>query len=410
MRILHVNMATAGGGLEQYLQHLFNELAFRGHKSLLLFGEALNIPVRLENVKTFFIDGITHIHCAGLQRKLAYAKAILDEERPDIVFIHQVLNPSLIDLLTEQRPSLRFVHGFKMICPGGRKAFSTTGRVCPFPLSFLCQARAYPYRCMPRNPLLGLRLILASKRIVRLHRSRSRMVVASRFIKDILICNDFERDRIALVPLFTYLPDPASMNDSRHEDLILAVGRVVPEKGFHHLIRAFHKIDQKARLMIAGDGPFLGDLKALTANMGESERVFFPGWLTQERLTELYGKCSMVVLPSIAPETFGMVGIEAMAFGKPVVAFDIGGISEWLIDRTTGFLVPPGDEEELREKIDWLLANPQMAEEMGNNGRAYFEKRFLPEHHMNRLLELFQREIDSFQHADKHTELKEASR
>ena len=105
----------------------------------------------------------------------------------------------------------------------------------------------------------------------------------------------------------------------------------------------------------------------------------------------------MVVVPSTWPEPFGMVGIEAMAYGKPVIAFDVGGISEWLKDGETGFLVKLRDEVALAETLNLLLGDHSLAIRMGSKGREAVEKRFTPETHVDELLGRFQKEILAFQ-------------
>ena len=90
-----------------------------------------------------------------------------------------------------------------------------------------------------------------------------------------------------------------------------------------------------------------------------------------------------------------MVGIEAMSYGKPVVAFDVGGIPEWLDHGVTGFLVPPWDLKEMAERISFLLDNPNVAHEMGVGGRRRVERDFTQETHIARLLDIYKKVIAS---------------
>jgi glycosyltransferase involved in cell wall biosynthesis len=92
-----------------------------------------------------------------------------------------------------------------------------------------------------------------------------------------------------------------------------------------------------------------------------------------------------------------MVGIEAMAYGKPVIAFDVGGISEWLEDGETGFLIQSRDEATLAEKMNLLLQDRPLAMGLGSKGREAVENRFIPEIHVERLLAIIQNEILAFQ-------------
>ena len=396
MKILHVNMAYSGGGLEQYLLQVFVELENRGHKNLFLYGEGDSDPRCTYRADTFFIGSVTHLQCPDLPLKLQQVQQILEGEDPDLIYIHQVLNSALIDLLTKQKPSVLYMHSFKIVCPDGRKMLQRQWKTCPFALSRLCQTRAYLYRCMPRNPLVGMPLIRNSKRLGDLHHRRSPIIVASAFMKDVLLYNGFAADRISVLPYFTYLPEPEAFGHASKEPLVLALGRIVPEKGMHHLIKAFSTLRPPSKLTIVGDGPALPSLKKLAHDLGIPSRVHFPGWLSHDKLDALYRRCCIVVLPSIWPEPFGIVGIEAMAYAKPVVAFDVGGVDEWLDHGVTGFLTKPRDEDALAEKISLLIQDPDRACRMGDRGREEVEKRFKPDVHMRQLVRLFEEAIDRF--------------
>ena len=396
MKIFHANIALVGGGLEQYLFQLFHELDLRGHQNILLYGERGENPSTSPKARLFYIEGVTETHCIDLERKLMLVKETVEKESPDLVLIHQVLNPSLVNLLTLTRPSIHFMHGFKLICPDGRKMLKAKGKICPFPLSYYCQLRAYVYRCMPRNPLVGLPQIYRSKKMTWLHKRKSRMIVTSKFMKSILLYNGFEEKRIEHIPLFTYLPERQNAIPSNDEPVILGVGRIVTEKGMDYLVRAFAKIEHRAELIIVGDGPALESLKSLAQKLEVSDRISFTGWLPHDELAAFYRRCAFVVVPSIAPESFGMVGIEAMSHRKPVLAFDVGGISEWLQDGETGFFLSPRDELSLAEKMNLLLQRPRLAEEMGRKGRDIVEQKFSPDSHVERLVTVFKEEIDAF--------------
>lgn len=395
MKILHVNGYATGGGIEQYLVQLFEELAQRGHQNFFLFGIDSHDTNSLQRTKLFHIKNITQICCKDLNKKLKLVQEIIDRYNPDMVYIHQVLNSKLIHLLATQRPSVRFVHGFKMMCPDGRKTLNTIKKVCSYPLGYTCQVNAYKFRCMPRNPLVGVPLIFRSKKIARLHKKYSHMVVASHFMKSILLYNGFEEKKVNVIPYFTYLPTIQDNAYVKDRPIIFALGRIVPEKGMHTLFHAMGKLDEKVQLVVAGDGSALDELKKLAKELGISERVSFCGWIDHQKLDTLYQQCSMVVIPSIWPEPFGIVGIEAMAYGKPTIAYDVGGISEWLKDGDSGFLVKPGDENELVEKINFILNNPAQVVEMEKFCKQLILDRFIPEAHIGILMRLFDKAMNS---------------
>ncbi len=100
------------------------------------------------------------------------------------------------------------------------------------------------------------------------------------------------------------------------------------------------------------------------------------GWHSHDRLMDLYSRADICVAPSLWAEPFGMVAVEAMASGRPVVASDVGGLADSVVNGETGFLVPPGDAAALAQKLRLLLDNPELRAEMGRRGRMRVEDDF----------------------------------
>jgi glycosyltransferase involved in cell wall biosynthesis len=117
-------------------------------------------------------------------------------------------------------------------------------------------------------------------------------------------------------------------------------------------------------LIMAGDGPERPRLEALARERGVDAR--FPGWVSGERRTSLFRASSLVVVPSLWPEPFGLVGLEAAVHGVPAVAFDAGGIGEWLRDGVNGALVRErGDAGALGAAIARLLGDTRQLARCG---------------------------------------------
>ena len=161
--------------------------------------------------------------------------------------------------------------------------------------------------------------------------------------------------------------------------VILTVCRLVEQKGLVYLLEAMSHVlteEKEAHLVIVGRGPLLDELKRKSLTLGLEESItFIPERISEKDLARIYAACDVFVLPSLW-EPFGMVVVEAMASGKPVVGSKIGGIPEIILDEKTGFLVPPRGHEELAEKILFLLKNPKKARSMGVWGRKRAEKSF----------------------------------
>jgi glycosyltransferase involved in cell wall biosynthesis len=173
--------------------------------------------------------------------------------------------------------------------------------------------------------------------------------------------------KCVIIPVGIKLDDFKSIMSERG-DYILALGRLDYEKGFDILLTAFTKITDgfpELKLIIAGGGAERNSLTRLAISLRISDRVLFCGEVTREKAFELLSKCAFLVVPSRS-EGFGVVILEAMAFGKAVVATSIGGIPELIRDGETGFLVPPDDPEELSRVISRLLSDERLAKDVGS--------------------------------------------
>lgn len=145
-------------------------------------------------------------------------------------------------------------------------------------------------------------------------------------------------------------------------------------KKVDYLLKSFALLeDEQAILMIVGDGDLKAGLVALADDLGISARTRFVGAVPHQCLAQYYSAADLVVLPSVAPESFGMVLIEAMACGKPVIASQLPGVRIVVHDGQDGLLVQPGDVASLTEKIRLLIKDPKLRKEFGARGRSKVE-------------------------------------
>ena len=153
------------------------------------------------------------------------------------------------------------------------------------------------------------------------------------------------------------------------EPVVLLVGRIVPHKGVEHFVEAARYVPD-AWFIIAGDGSLLDSMKRLADSMGVANRVRFLGPVQEERLPEVYAACDVFALPSVSRlEAFGIVALEAMATGKPVIVADIPGVREVIEDGRDGLLADPMNPRDLAEKIGRLLRDPEARRAMGARAR-----------------------------------------
>ena len=171
---------------------------------------------------------------------------------------------------------------------------------------------------------------------------------------------------------------------------VLCVGRLVTYKGVEFLIRALEST--KARLWIVGTGPLEGALRNLAQEKGIANRVEFLGQVSDQDLVAYYHACDVFVLPSITnAEMFGVVQLEAMACRKPVISTNLPTGVPWVNQHgKTGYVVPPGNAEELAKRIEHLISNPQLREEMGEAGRLRVEQHFTSTKMAEAMLQVYQ--------------------
>ena len=248
---------------------------------------------------------------------------------------------------------------------------------------------------MRKNPNDGHGLILNSVRkqqmLLSIYKSIGIHIVPSNYSKQRLIQHGFQPEQVTVVSYFTNIqPLPAVSIDGR-PPIISFMGHMHRYKGADYLLRALTHLSTPFRCSVIGDGVYLPYCKRLVRKLGLSDVVDFEGWLSTQEIASHLRAATVSIVPSIWPETFGIVGLEAMMCSKPVVAFDVGGISDWLKDGKTGYLVPVKHTRLLARKIESLLRDPQMAANMGAEGRRFVMSTFSKEQHFKRLLAVFER-------------------
>jgi glycosyltransferase involved in cell wall biosynthesis len=173
----------------------------------------------------------------------------------------------------------------------------------------------------------------------------------------------------------------------------LYAGVLIPRKGVHLLVNAFAQVVAafpQARLVIVGkeeNESYAARLKQQVRNLNLAEQVAFVSEVSQTELASRMRHACAFVLPSIS-EGFGRVVLEAMACGRPVIGSRLGGIAELIEDERNGFLVAPGDEAALSDRLRWILENRKRAVEMGQNGRLHAQSIFSAEKYVRAYEEL----------------------
>jgi rhamnosyl/mannosyltransferase len=158
--------------------------------------------------------------------------------------------------------------------------------------------------------------------------------------------------------------------------ILLTIGRLVEYKGQRYLIEALRKLE--AVLWVVGTGPLEDELRKQAIELGVQERVQFWGGVTDQLLPAILHACDVFVLPSITPnEAFGVVQVEAMICGKPVVSCALrSGVPYVNLDAITGLVVPPMDSSALADSLRQLLSQPKLRSQLGQAGRKRAKQEF----------------------------------
>jgi glycogen(starch) synthase len=183
--------------------------------------------------------------------------------------------------------------------------------------------------------------------------------------------------------------------------VVLLAGRLTPEKGFDVALRACADVAHDVagmRVLLAGDGPERGSLRALVDELGLGDAVESCGPVPSDEMGALFARATVVAMPSRYPEPFGLVALEAALAGRPVVASRVGGLPEVVLHGETGVLVPSDDVGALATALRALLRDRARAAALGRAARARAERDFTLGEHTAKLEVLFERLVAEHAH------------
>jgi len=405
MKILQINdKYRLVGGSEKTLLKSAEYLVRAGHEVIIAHGDASQPGKTETDWRAIFVQELANCRPARLNRDaLRVLLTLLQQEQPNVVHVRNFEAPFVICALASKVPVVRTVHTIAGYCANGMKYSPQMQRPCTYGFGWRCLYRSRLTNCNIRSDASWIPLSKWIKRIAgcyatgwgdqRVHK----LIVTSGYMKRELIMAGHKPDHIAVIP--PPLELPASNDDfgnHHNERVVLFVGRMIFSKGVQHLIHAIALLPEYTQLWVVGDGPDKQHSEKLSVDLGLGGRIRFFGWVDYHDIGKIYAKSAVVVVPSLWPEPFGNVGIEAMAYGKPVVAYNVGGISDWLVDGETGYLAAPADAKDLADKIELCLSNPEKAIQMGRTGRQRAETLFSVKEHVAKTLAVYEQAIENF--------------
>jgi glycosyltransferase involved in cell wall biosynthesis len=364
--VLHLIETSGPGGAEKMLISLVEHLNVKKYKSIicLLKDGWLNSQLKSRGFETVIIPQVRIFDFRWMIR--------------------------LIDLLRYKKCNLMHAHEFAMNSYG-----TLISAITRIPIVTTVHGKNYYWSKWRRR---------LAYRFVSKH---SRMVVVSEDIKKFLIKYvGIKSGRVTTIyngiDFNSYCSDNGSRNKVRKElgidekqSVIGTVGNLYSVKGHTYLLKAFAIIKNRfpsAVVVIAGRGGLLDKLQKESADLNIQNNIRFLGF--REDIHDLLQAMDVFVLPSIS-EGLPLSALEAMASKKPVVATDVGGMPEVVMNGQTGFTVPSKNPKSLAEKIMFLLENKNLADEMAEKSRNRVEKEFALENMVSRYQELYDNIFES---------------
>ncbi len=405
MRICLVNTYHyRRGGDSTYTFDLAALLESRGHE---VFHFAMKHRYNADCPEAeFFVDYVDYVdiseNAGPLARGRAFLRsvysaearsrfaALLDQVRPDIVHLQNFRRHLTFSILGPARrrgiPVVLTAHDYDPVCPNS--LLFAGGRICE-----ACRGgryfRALPKRCK-QGSLAGTAALVLEAYFVKAMRyfdRLDRLITPSEFARAKFVEHGMDAARIEVIHNFI---DAAAFRPSYGGGgHVMCFGRLAPEKGIDVLIEAAAKAAD-LKVLVAGEGPERRRLEAKRARVGAAG-VEFLGYVDKHDLMPLVRDAMFVVVPSVCYENFPYNILESFAFGKPVVASDIGGIPEMVEDGRTGFLFQPHDADGLAAAMTRLAADGALRETLGRNARSRVDAEFNADIHYDRLFGVYER-------------------
>ena len=386
MRILQLaeNYTVGGGGISNYVREVSGLLSEHHVENGICYRYSRNI--RNASIPLFHLD--PDLNRAEQVRKLF---EVIRVYNPTHIYCHTLDLPELVKEATRRVPIVGYVHAPNPVCPGLAKYFRRSHQICDRPVSWKCALMIYRERCSnARNPFTVHGIVSSTKKLLGAYTDLPRIFVASNYMRNLLIQNQFNPSRIQVLPPHFVNRDGLTNPVRRESHTVLYVGRLEWGKGLEHLLAAMARLSPTIRLLVAGSGSQENIYRGIVEQLGIHPQVSFLGQVSPESLTPLYQRSLCVVLPTILPEAFGKVGIEAMSHGCPVIATNVGGIPDWLTHGYNGLLVEPGTPTEIAGAIRQLAESPSIIEHLSRNAFISSQApKYSPHTHMETLLSAF---------------------
>jgi glycosyltransferase involved in cell wall biosynthesis len=373
------------GGAERYWETVLPAFAARGTRLRLLAreispGAALGVDARA--IGWADEDGAF---------SAAAARAVADElrrERADVVVTASVFDTAVLDAVRANAPRwIARVHDHRAFCPTGDRVYPQFEAPCAAAMGGACRGATIVRGCVHGPRPSSFRRIAQREAVRDRLTLADGVLVSSEHMRATCVANGIDAARVTVTPPplpdAAYAPKPAQRPPAR---TLLFASRLTPRKGLCSLLGALAQMPpaERPRLVVAGTGD-AEERDAQAQAQRDGVDVTWRGHLTAPELRAAIDGADAVAVPSLWPEPFGLVGIEAQARGRPAVAYRVGGIGDWI--GGAGIAVERGDERALASAIGTVLDEPAWSG-LASTARSHAERYRLGTH-VERLLDIF---------------------
>ena len=392
MRVLFVHERLGAlGGAESNLVITAGELKAKGHSVGLLHGPSTGKGESKWN-EVFAWKRALNSN-AGSAPGVGEA---LREFAPDVVYVHKMPDLKVIEaLLAADVPLVRMVHDHDIYCMRSYKYGYFSRKICTRAASAFCVFGCGAFLARDHDGKFPIKYVSysAKKHEIELNRCFDRMIVVSNYMRGELLNNGFAPEKIEIHAPVPRHADSNLTSSFSDRNLIIFAGQIIRGKGVDLLLESLSLLKVRFECIILGDGSHRAHCEKLARRLGLCDRVTFKGFVPQEELKNYYRECSVVALTSVWPEPIATIGLEVMRYGLPVVAFDAGGIRDWLQDGVNGYLVPWMDRQAFAAALERLLTDKEQARRMGRRGLELVSSKYDFATYIDELEDLFQRVI-----------------
>lgn len=410
------------GGVETYLNSIIPELARAGHEIAFLC--EVDESAERERIELPQKSPLWCVSDLGEEKALAS----LRDWQPDVIYTHKLMSPALEAKTLLVAPSVFFAHDYNGTCISGTKTHRfPVVKPCQRRFGWPCLVHYFPRRCGGLSPLTMASLYrLQSKRLALLHRY-SAIVTHSKYMLEELIRHGlsphtaysfpyYVRQHDAQIAPFEQSPqgDVEPLHSSSFQSQkgshkpngkspvqLIFSGRMELLKGGHVFLDALPQValslGKPLRVVFAGDGRKRREWEEMAARvrrLHEEIEIEFVGWVEYAQMDMLLDSSDLLVVPSLWPEPFGLVGPEAGLRGVPAAAFAVGGVPDWLVNGVNGYMADgdPPTAEGLAQAIVNCLRDPARYASL-RHGAVKIAQQFSIKNHLTILTEVFERVI-----------------